>query len=537
MALRRAYEDLAYRPEFGTLVVRDAGPWAEARPRPGMLLGAGSMNLQPSGTFARAGDGWLEARAYGDRFEVRLEAHDGPPPPEDPGLHSGAGWTDVLETPMISGGRVGLSTMTGGPGSDALPLGAGPALYRVRVCVRSHTFVLRFWPVDGPVDPPRRLARAATSPSPGPEEVSDVVMLLLWSHAAGRPLTLDDVAERTLQTPADVRATLERAITRERALASFDPLVFLDADGKRRQAHTIAHSPLPTPPPDDGPEAPPRAGVVVGESVHARTAGKWTVIGHWPGQYPRTALQTRYGTVLTAAGGVALTAPDGRLDLLSPSAGTDCHVDATGTLLALSETRSERHAQVRLINLSTGTDDTMPWPKDQVLQVVGLHNGAVYANTDQGTVAWRPGTAPEPIGGRLRSLDPISGTGLEQGSRLWRPTTGWTHMAMTERTTRLVPGGRSLEHWQGQPPQLYLYEPPESGPSPARVVPLPGADRRFRGPDPYHPSGRVWESPDRVLLLGRSGGLYRFLLSTGQVFRPALPERTTASAIVSPLWT
>ncbi|WP_433219556.1 hypothetical protein ACQP00_15560 [Dactylosporangium sp. CS-047395] len=524
MALRHAYEDLAYRPEFGTLVVRDAGPWAEARPRPGPLLGDGAMHLQPSGTFARAGDGWLEARAYGDRFEVRLEAHDEPPPPED------TAWTDVLETPLISGGRIGLTTMTGGPASDALPLGFGPALYRVRVCARAHTFALRCWPVDGPLDPPRRLRRAEASPAPGPEDVSDIVMLLLWANAA---LTLNELADRTLRDPADVRATIERAITRERVLASFDPLVFLDADGRRRPLEPrTARPPLTPPPPDDDPEAPPRAGVVAGEHVHARIAGTWTVIGHWPGQFPRTALQTRYGTVLIAAGGVALTTPDGHLDLLSAGAGTDCHLNATGTLLALSE-----RGRVHVIDLATGTHDVMPWPESPLLQVIGLHNDTVYANTDQETLRWRPGTTPTPIGGRLRSLDPISGTALEQGNRLWRPATGWTPMAITDRTARLIPGGRSLEHWQGQPPQLYLYEPPESAQPATRVIPLPGAGRRSQGPDPYHPSGRVWESPDRVLLRGRSGGLYRLLLSTGQVHRPALPDRATGAIPVSPLWT
>src|SRR4051812_42359809 len=143
MALQRAYEDLAYRPEYGTLVVRDALPWVAARPQAGPLLESGAMDLQPSGTIARAGDGWLEARAYGRNFTVRLEAHDSAPPPEGPD------WPDVVETPMVSGGRIGLAYVTSGPATVPFPLG-GPGVYRIRLCARPGRFVLRCWPVDEP---------------------------------------------------------------------------------------------------------------------------------------------------------------------------------------------------------------------------------------------------------------------------------------------------------------------------------------------------------------------------------------------------
>jgi hypothetical protein len=41
-------------------MIRDALPWMPARPRVGSPLGEGALDLQPSGTIARAGDGWLE---------------------------------------------------------------------------------------------------------------------------------------------------------------------------------------------------------------------------------------------------------------------------------------------------------------------------------------------------------------------------------------------------------------------------------------------------------------------------------------------
>lgn len=176
MALLRTYETDEYWAEYGVLVVRDQGGDADYESTG--LLAEHATESQPGGTIATAGAGWLWARASsldGDH-EVRLEAHDSPPPDDPDAL---ADWDDVVETPYLSlSGTVGLSWLTGGD-SDEHTLQLGPeGHYRVRVCCRRQppppdprdtsgddvpegdTWRLQFWPTPGGPQPPRWLARA-----------------------------------------------------------------------------------------------------------------------------------------------------------------------------------------------------------------------------------------------------------------------------------------------------------------------------------------------------------------------------------------
>jgi hypothetical protein len=161
----REFVDDDYRPEYGTLVLRDAYvagavPAASPVPRPW------PPEAQPGGTIARATAGELEGNSRDGHHAVRLAAHDGAPP-GDAGQ-----WDDVVETPYRSGaGSVGLTVMTGGPGPAQLDLG-GPGLFRVRVAVRrggtdGDTWLLRFWPDAEPVEPPVWLARSRPAARPG----------------------------------------------------------------------------------------------------------------------------------------------------------------------------------------------------------------------------------------------------------------------------------------------------------------------------------------------------------------------------------
>jgi hypothetical protein len=149
------FDEDDYLPEFGTLVVRDIWVREPAPPVPD-LLDEYATDAQPSGTIARAGNGWLEGAA-GDRSQrVRLEYHD-EPPADDHG-----GWDDVVETPYRSRtGAVCLTTVTGAGERADLTLG-GPGTYRVRVTRRydeeqGDRWRLRFWPAEP--EPPRWLAR------------------------------------------------------------------------------------------------------------------------------------------------------------------------------------------------------------------------------------------------------------------------------------------------------------------------------------------------------------------------------------------
>ncbi|MEV4286543.1 DUF6042 family protein [Nonomuraea bangladeshensis] len=162
-----------HSPEYATIVVRDT--WNEERRAETdlPLLGEHDLEAQPSGTIARAGDGWLQAASRSGRHRVRLEAHDSPPPLD-------GGWDDVVETPYHSGtGSVVLTTVMSGDRYTDNPLDLGaPGLYRVRVsCRRTQPEIpgfeasegdlwrLQFWPAA--LEPPRWLARGRPALQPG----------------------------------------------------------------------------------------------------------------------------------------------------------------------------------------------------------------------------------------------------------------------------------------------------------------------------------------------------------------------------------
>lgn len=156
--MRGIYEDEDHWPEFGTLTVRDT--WLGDGDGGEGLFEQHASRVQPCGTIARTGHGWLEAAAGDGPVVVRMELHDSAPP------DATAGWEDVVEIPYRSrSGAVGLTYVTGGPGQEHLRL-AGPGLYRVRVCAGPSAdeeveavWRLCFWPV-AEVEPPRWSARA-----------------------------------------------------------------------------------------------------------------------------------------------------------------------------------------------------------------------------------------------------------------------------------------------------------------------------------------------------------------------------------------
>ena len=191
------YQDDEYWPEFGTLTVRDVGAVYEES---GPFSQHGSK-VQPCGTIARTGNGWLEGSAGDGPHVVRMELHAATPPEDT------ADWDDVVEIPYRSlSGAVGLGFVTGGFSGEVFPLaGIGP--YRVRVTRRpvladdelEDLWLLRFWPAEP--EPPqwlRRRGRAVGRADPGWRglfgyEVTD----LMWAVWAARDesggATLEDV--------------------------------------------------------------------------------------------------------------------------------------------------------------------------------------------------------------------------------------------------------------------------------------------------------------------------------------------------------
>jgi hypothetical protein len=214
-------QDDEYRADHGILVVcdsqgddadEDCPDQGDPSPGPGIdpePLGLFALQVQPGGTVAHAGLGWLRGRVNDmDAYHiVRLETHDRPPA-DDRG-----DWDEVLETPYWSGtGAVQIATLTGGwdPDAAALPIGR-PGRYRVRVsCVRDpglpgtdeyrsvprrtppgfpapgtvtedgadagfgqgDIWRLQFWPAPGDLEPPRWLVRTE-SPTEDADDGTD----------------------------------------------------------------------------------------------------------------------------------------------------------------------------------------------------------------------------------------------------------------------------------------------------------------------------------------------------------------------------
>src|SRR4051794_38818125 len=121
MALLRVLEDREYWPESGTLVVRDTDLPGPVPAGINELLVEYATDAQPGGSVARAGIGWVDASASDQYQSVRLESHDAEPDrdPDD--------WADIVETPFLTNGTVGLTMVTGAPIDDPFGL-AGPRL-------------------------------------------------------------------------------------------------------------------------------------------------------------------------------------------------------------------------------------------------------------------------------------------------------------------------------------------------------------------------------------------------------------------------
>ncbi|HEY0543402.1 MAG TPA: hypothetical protein VGD53_33915 [Actinoallomurus sp.] len=230
MPLLRVIEHHEYRPEYSTFVVRDVLRPDQVRPRVGGLLAQHAVNTQPCGSFARAGDGWVEGVASGDhRHAVRIEVHDAPPDDDDL-----SEWDDVLETPFITSGVARLALTVDGPTGEPIEFGP-PGVYRMLFARRpvaagedpegsACEYLLRFWPVDAPVEPPRWLRRTGllVDGRPASERgafdgsyrraITDIVMLALWAAESTTSVTLEWLADRLLTTTATVRDVIEHPV-------------------------------------------------------------------------------------------------------------------------------------------------------------------------------------------------------------------------------------------------------------------------------------------------------------------------------------
>ncbi|MBB2946732.1 hypothetical protein FB565_006500 [Actinoplanes lutulentus] len=162
----RVFESDEYLPDYGLLVLRDPDVAWERAPA---LPREHDSGVEPAGTFAGAGAGWIMCQASGNEpHRVRLELHDTPPKGSD---GDGFGGGDVAELPYLacSGGLV-LTWLTGGVGPADFDLGSGGD-YRVRICSApieggGFRWLLQFWPVSD-IALPVWLRRSRPAVGPG----------------------------------------------------------------------------------------------------------------------------------------------------------------------------------------------------------------------------------------------------------------------------------------------------------------------------------------------------------------------------------
>ncbi|BCY11215.1 hypothetical protein [Actinoplanes sp. L3-i22] len=483
------YED-EYRPEFGHVVIRDAGDGA-GDVRAGLLArDAGGL----AGTVARAGAGWLELHAGEDRQRVRIEAHDRAPEPES------AGWLDVLETPYRSlTGLLGFTTTTGGPARTGIELGAGPGDYRVRVCRRpagdeGGHWIVRVWPAS-PVIRPRWLVRAPdrageTSAS-GPRAVrvdDDVFALVSWSPGGRLVTTIARLAGEALVEPGVIAAVLSDAAAANLRVQgdvtdAAAPLELVGVD-RNRPGAPVAHSlELPT-------GDPPRLGYLVGGDITLPRSGAPAVIGRSPLPIVDAMVETAAGVIVL--GGVlqpsgdrdnraALVRWDGGDVELSPDA-HDLQISRDGTVCAIYQPTI---GDLVLIDLRDGSRETLPLGAgDDELRITGVTADTVWFEGRE-PMRWSAGDpAPVPAG----ELPPTSG---------WDGPNTPRHPHYPARGARRSCGG------SGRPAGLSIQD--QDG---WRRHQLPAG----LGDVVDHRLAPLWEDPGHVLLAPRAAGFPSLLL-------------------------
>ena len=372
------------------------------------------------------------------------------------------------------------------------------------------------------------------------DQAADLVAVTLWTPA-GRVGTVAELADRVLMSPEQVRAALRYAeqeqllrvvgdpydsasqltLTalprREEPAGEPRPLRLIDPGGDAvipdypqvrplfgeelprtsarlivaRLAVPAGHPPLP-----EG--MPPRAGIITRSgNLVVWQDGSARVRDGVPGD-AFAAVDTPHGVVVLSLGDSVLVRHDGQVEVLAKKADYRAAVSADGRYLAVTNTRHGRRPSFALhvIDLADCSRQTLRWP--DYLSVDGMYGGAVYFGTaDAGSLRWTPGSDPEPLPWRPRTVDRISGVMLVDGSD--EDVDGWLvigqdgarHNVLATGAAELALGGTQMMYFRYDPPAITLFDVATGGADP-RVVWLPEGSDTSMG-------GWAWEDPGHLL--------------------------------------
>ncbi|MCP3784937.1 hypothetical protein NLX85_16330 [Micromonospora sp. A3M-1-15] len=275
--------------------------------------------------------------------------------------------------------------------------------------------------------------------------------------------------------------------------------------GRARFVTFLRHNREERPGPPFG--APPRAGVVEanGTVVEWRDGGR-VELARLPAAHWSRALQTRHGVLVTGLGHPArLVSAAGEVTEIDEVRMPGVALLDGGRRVAVVDAEHHRRViryRLRVVDLAGGPVETMPWPEDQVIHLLGAYRGQVFFGDQsegrRATMRWTPGSAPERHAYTVDQVDPLSGTGsvrTAQGVAVVKQD-GTTVTVPVDLTARLAPGGDRLWSVRREPPALTLFPvEPGAGAQP-QVWWLAQEDRRM-------PQGMyrepIWEDTGHVL--------------------------------------
>ncbi|MBB4743599.1 hypothetical protein BJY16_007058 [Actinoplanes octamycinicus] len=392
-------------------------------------------------------------------------------------------------------------------------------------------------------------AGPAVGRRPTPAELMAALQAVL--AAEGHPAMASGLAQGSPPTAEQMLAALKAA---EDAVGHEHPTDADLATGAEFGVLFTSSRPQPPEPPPEPPfGSPPRAGIIEtdgtvvvwrdGTRAELANIGRVEQVQGW---------ETALGVLVARWGQPArLVAPDGAVTEFDEPV-TRLRVLGDGRRVALLDSHHHRRKSrylLRILDLADGSLESMPWPEDQEINLLGVHRDTIYFKYhprpgDPGmAMRWTPGSDPQPHGCPVMHVDPVSGATCAptaDGTRIDYPD-GTTVPVLLDPWSRvwLAPGGERL------------CQRPDPGPPEFRLLPIDGPARVWKLPAAQYASGSphwldpIWEDADNVLIgHGRghqpnepSSGI-RIHTTTGTMVRlPPTAPRTRLAALITPLLT